>query len=84
MFDAAAATTLFSAFGGSVATILQENLGTILGIAAALIGLGILIRYFLREVAMPDVQMFDTARADRLIDSYRTWNRREVTGYRDY
>lgn len=48
--DATDVGTILAAFVGGISDILQNNLPLVLGVAGALIGLGIVIRYVKRFV----------------------------------
>lgn len=48
--DASDVGTIFSTFVGDVGSILTTNLPTVLGVAAALIGLGMLIRFVKKHI----------------------------------
>lgn len=50
MFDATTTTSVFSTLTTTLSTVLTDNLPVILGIFAALVGLGILIRYAKRWI----------------------------------
>lgn len=48
--DATSTGTIFTGFITDIGAVLSANLPTVFGIAAALLGLGILVRYVKRHV----------------------------------
>lgn len=62
---------IFSAFSGSIGSILAENLPLVVGILSALIALGVLIRYVARWIGGDGVLTYEME-ADHDLRN-RTW-----------